>query len=115
MYKFYNSYNNSILLLENNITTIASAIRNKQRIEIFYNGGWRLIEVYAIGINTRGNAIIDAYQLSGSTNSRNAEFKTFLVNNIENVRITDQTFETPKPGWNPTSNKKFSSIELQIN
>ena len=72
---------------------ICAAIRSKNEMEIFYNGGTRIIEPHCHGISKAGNEVIRAYQVSGYSKSRNVPFwRLFDVSKISGMRIREQKF-----------------------
>lgn len=99
MEKLYNIYKR--IILENvNRDEINNVINNKTRVKIYYqpeNGpaGDRTIEIYAYGINAKGNQIIRAFQPFGVTKKGNTKWKTFRVDRIRQFTSTGFKFYTP--------------------
>ena len=80
--------------------TIATAIRNKQLIELDYKPGWRLIEPHALGYSADGNLLLRAYQIEGASASGEHEWwKLFRVDRAESADPSDASFDGPRPEY----------------
>jgi hypothetical protein len=81
---------------------ICRAIRERTRLEFKYDGRHRVVEPYCLGISTKGVEVLRAVQVRGSSSSRGYGFgKLWTVAAIEELRLTDETFEPTDPGYNP--------------
>ena len=99
--------------------TIADAIRNKKVITIFYAGdqtinkGYREIEPVAFGPhNVSGNVVLRAWQVRGSSDTPENQpgWRLFRLDKINNSSPTNDTFETPRPYFNPKGDKHISQV-----
>jgi hypothetical protein len=52
----------------------------------------RLINSHCIYIDNLGSTKLDAYQVSGHTNSQNEAFKCFFLNDMEEIEIVSTSF-----------------------
>jgi len=99
MEKLYNIYKR--LILESvSRNSINDAIDNKVRVKIYYEpedgpSGDRTVEIYAYGINSKGNQIIRGFQPFGVTKTGNSRWKTFRVDRIRQFTPTGFKFYTP--------------------
>ena len=109
------------LLLENTATrdSIADAIRNRKVITIFYEGdqtirkGYREIEPVAFGPHIKsGNIVLRAWQIRGASDTPENQpgWRMFRMDRIRNINPTTDTFDTPRPYFNPNGDKHMSSI-----
>lgn len=99
-----------------NTDNINKAIDNKIRVKIFYRGdknnaaGQRTIEVYAYGLSSAGNPVIRAFQLAGDTETEIPEWKLFRVDRVSRWVETNQTFNQPRPKFNPNGDRSMSTV-----
>ena len=115
MIKLYPIYEQ---ILKENIalSDIFQAIDNHQIAKIHYVGneaphGERKIEIYAFGTTKAGNKAIRAYQLSGPTMTGNNKWKIFTTKDFDDLQLTDETFDTPRPKFNPNGDKTFTGVD----
>lgn len=81
---------------------ICRAITKRARLEFKYQGRYRVVEPYCLGISTKGVELLRAVQVRGSSSSRGYGFgKLWTVAAIEGLRVTDETFEPSDPQYNP--------------
>lgn len=97
---------------------IITAIENKMVVRINYGGNAsnndRIIEIHTFGLDHNGMLIIDAFQVSGDTETENNKFKTFKVDLINSILDTGKFFNSSRPKWKENRNKKFSKVIKQI-
>jgi len=88
-------------------TTICSAIGSKQLIELYYHGGFRIVEPFCLGVLMLGEADNESllcYQVSGHSEfGDTAGWKLFRFSEISNLKVTDKNFTGARPGYD--SNK----------
>lgn len=80
-------------------TQICDAIRNKNLIEFYYNGGNRTVEPHCHGVTTAGNEGLRAYQVDGFSESGKMGWKMFDLGNASNIHILDEIFDGPRTGY----------------
>lgn len=82
--------------------TICSAIRSRQVIRFYYNGGFRIAEPFCYGISKAGHELLRAYQTGGySESGEPVGWKLFRVSQISSLTLTDQRFAGARPDYNP--------------
>lgn len=106
--KLYNTYKK--LILENVRGTIDQLIDGEQAANgrRFYRAAriWyrdaktatleeRYVFIYGRGKNKKGNEVIRAFQAFGGTRTKNSNWKTFLIDNITKIEITDAKWYKP--------------------
>ena len=94
--------------------SICAAIRRREVIELWYDGGARTVEPYCHGISTAGNEVLRGYQTDGySESGQPVGWKLFEVSRISNLRQTGTTFPTNRPGYNP-NDRGMSPIHCRV-
>lgn len=72
---------------------IASAIRERKKIKVNYNGGWRILEPYCYGISTDDKEALRAYQKEGySKKGKNVDWKFIDITKIKDIEILEEIF-----------------------
>lgn len=89
------------------LKTINDAIRKRKVITFNYKGNFRKVEPYQTGqyITTAKDYLsawfLEGYSSSGEYNT----WKTYSIDEIENVQILDLTFDGDRPNYNPYNEK----------
>jgi hypothetical protein len=78
---------------------ICDAIKAKNLIEFFYDGGMRIVEPHCHGITTAGNEGLRAYQVDGYSSSGKMGWKMFDLSKASSITMIDETFDTPTNGY----------------
>lgn len=99
---------------------ITNAIKNRFVVNIYYDGddtvnaGYRDIEIHKYGLTKRGNEAISAWQRRGASDTPEnmPGWRLFLVNNIRNWIVKKETFDEPRPGYNP--NTKSDGLMVKV-
>lgn len=77
--------------------TIRDAIRNKRIIEFDYDGHHRIAEPHVHGISN-GTYELHTYQIGGGSKSGGIpDWRRMKVDDIKNLRVTDQRFKGRRP------------------
>ena len=93
---------------------IIEAINNKRLLGFVYNGKNRVVEPYMLGVSTKGNDTLSAYQIDGGSNSsKDLSWRQFVINDIERLNLLDETFELIREGYNPNT-IKYSPIYAAV-
>lgn len=99
--------------------SVIDAIRNKKVVTIYYAGdktinkGYREVEIVAIGPhNKSGNIVVRAWQRRGASDTPDNQpgWRLFRLDKINNISPTSDTFETPRPYFNPSGDKHMSQV-----
>ncbi len=92
------------------LSLISEAIAEKKEIRFNYKGeGMRKVKPHVVYENHKGNTILDAYQVSGNTNSFNGHWKQFNLNSIDTIQILDEAFKIEE-GFNSKSGRYLQAI-----
>jgi hypothetical protein len=83
-------------------TLICDAIRARRLIRFVYDGYERIAEPHAYGISTANHEVVSAYLVGGWSASEGAPgWRKYLVGDMHDVHALAETFEAPRPGYNP--------------
>ena len=119
--KLYNTLNNLILEVAT-ADQITDAIRNKKVCVIYYNGdepggkGLRVIEPVAYGYSKKGNPVLRAWDREGASHKAYLgkkplpSWRFFRVDKMEFIRPTQEVFNEPRPGYNPSGDKSMERM-----
>ncbi len=92
---------------------IISAIEKNQVMTIVY-GGERVIEPHILYVSSNGNILLDAYQISGYSESNEpVAWKRFNIDEIKSAELVDETF-TPRPDYNPNNSERYVTIIAKV-
>ena len=84
------------------LQTIRDAIQTRKRLTITYDPGGRLVEPHCLGVGSDGQVLLRAFQVAGaSASGEPAHWKLLRVDRIRQLRATDETFDGPRPQYNP--------------
>jgi predicted DNA-binding transcriptional regulator YafY len=85
---------------------ISKAIENKSLLEFIYGDKLRVVEPYTFGVSTKGNDTLSAFQIEGGSNSSNQlGWRLYSIDEIENLKVLDATFEPNRNGYNPSDSR----------
>lgn len=89
---------------------ICNAIKNKQVLEFYYDGGIRVVEPFCYGISTAGNEVLRGFQIEGYSNSGNSfGWKLFKIDEMTSIRNKNMNFSGQRPYYNP-NDKSMTEI-----
>lgn len=95
-------------------SSIIEAINNKQKLEIYYDGGVRIVEPYCYGNGTSGNDLLRAFQTNGySKSGEPTGWKLMITNEMKNIEILDEIFEHNNSQYK-RNDKAMRTIYAQI-
>ncbi len=99
----------------NNENIIIRAIQMKRVISFFYKEGNRTVEPFLIGYHKdTGNLTLRAYFIEGHSKSgRYNTWKLYTVEDIEDIRLLDESFSGRRENYNP-EDKMMSSIVAKV-
>jgi predicted DNA-binding transcriptional regulator YafY len=119
--KLYNSLKGLIVEVAA-ISNIVDAIRKKRKVIIYYNGdepggkGLRMIEPVCFGYSKKGNPVLRAWDYEGSSHRAYLgkkplpSWRLFRIDKIVSFRPTTETFDTPRPNYNPLGDKSMTRV-----
>ena len=119
--KLYNTLNTLILEVASR-DQVFDVIKNKRVCVINYNGdepggkGLRVIEPVAFGLSKKGNAVLRALDREGASHTAYKGEKPlpgwrfFRLDKMDFIRPTQETFDTPKPDYNPNGDKSMKRV-----
>jgi predicted DNA-binding transcriptional regulator YafY len=119
--KLYNTLNNLILEVASR-DQIMDAIRNRRVCVIYYNGdepggmGLRVIEPVAYGLTKKGNPVVRAWDREGASHRAYLgkkplpSWRFFRVDKMQFIRPTQETFDTPRPNYNPNGDRSMERV-----
>ena len=82
--------------------SIKTSIDSKKRLWIDYPPGRRLIEPHVLGFSRASSKLLRAFQVEGASSSGEHEnWKLFTVDKVQGIEDSGQTFNGPRPGYNP--------------
>lgn len=81
---------------------ICDAIRARRLVRFVYDGYERIAEPHAHGISTANHEVVSAYLIGGWSASEGAPgWRKYLVRDMHDIHALAETFEAPRPGYNP--------------
>ena len=118
--KLYNTVK-SLILEVASIDSVVNAIKNKDKIIIYYDGdepggrGLRNIEPVCFGYSKAGNPVLRAWDEEGASHTAYKGeqplpgWRLFRVDRISSIATSLQTFTTPRKGYN-AKDKKMTEV-----
>ena len=81
---------------------VCQAIAQRKVIRFHYDGGTRDIEPHVHGVGKDGSELLRGYQVSGFSRSEQVTgWKTFKLDEVRAMALTDRSFASPRPGYEP--------------
>jgi predicted DNA-binding transcriptional regulator YafY len=81
---------------------LVQAIREKRVLRFTYRGHARVVEPHAYGRNTKGEAVLHAFQTEGTSASRPPPgWRTFTASAIEQLKVGELSFAQARDGYSP--------------
>lgn len=123
--KLYN-ITKSLILEIASIESVVDAIKKKDRLIIYYDGdepggrGLREIEPVCFGYSKAGNAVLRAWDMEGSSHRDYLgekplpSWRLFRLDKILSLKPTGETFNSPRPNYNPSGDKSMSNIIINV-
>jgi len=94
--------------------TACDALAKGRRLQISYDGFYRVVEVHACGITKDGNAVMRVYQVrGGSVSNEPIGWKLLRLDEAIALSILEEASEAPRPGYR-RGDKAMASIIAQI-
>ena len=123
--KLYN-ITKSLILEIASIESVVDAIKKKDRLIIYYDGdepggrGLREIEPVCFGYSKAGNAVLRAWDMEGSSHRDYLgekplpSWRLFRLDKILSLKPTGETFNSPRPNYNPSGDKSMSNVIINV-
>lgn len=123
--KLYN-ITKSLILEIASIESVVDAIKKKDRLIIYYDGdepggrGLREIEPVCFGYSKAGNAVLRAWDIEGSSHRDYLgirplpSWRLFRLDKILSLKPTGETFNSPRPKYNPNGDKSMSNVIINV-
>jgi predicted DNA-binding transcriptional regulator YafY len=104
------------------IDSIVDAIKKKQRVIVYYDGdepggkGLRIVEPVCYGYSKAGNPVLRAWDLEGASHRAYLgkkplpSWRLFRVDKIITFKPTTETFNEPRPNYNPAGDKSMTRV-----
>lgn len=83
-------------------------------MEFYSNGGTRVVEPHMIAQNEAGHYALSGWFLRGHTRSGGQGWREYLLSEMSNLAILEETFSSARPGYNPNGGKKFPQIVCRL-
>jgi predicted DNA-binding transcriptional regulator YafY len=124
--KLYNSLRGLIVEVAA-ISTVVDAIKKKRKVIIYYDGdepggkGLRIIEPVCFGYSKKGNPVLRAWDMEGSSHRGYLgkkplpSWRLFRLDKILSFKPTFETFNTARPNYNPLGDKSMSRVIINAN
>lgn len=94
---------------------LRTSINGLQRLRIYYEPGWRIVEPHAYGRGSSGQFLLRAYQVEGASASNEHEhWKLFRVDRIEAIELDDSDFDGPREGYKENDKAMKLGIIAQL-
>lgn len=116
----------SLILEIASIESLTDAINKRQKVVIYYDGdepggkGLREIEPVCFGYSKSENPVVRAWDSSGASHTGYEGkqplpgWRLFRVDKILSFKPTGETFDEPKPGFNPNGDKGMTRIMTMV-
>lgn len=94
--------------------TICKAIRERKLLMFGYADVVRVVEPHAYGMSTADHEMMSAWLLPGHSRSNpEGGWRNYLVDQIRGMQVLDQTFDGPRPGYNP-DDKRLQQVFCRL-
>jgi len=93
---------------------IANAIRSSRTINLWYNGGMRVVEPHCCGYGTDGQGLLRCWHVSGHSQSgMQPWWRLFRLDEMRDVSIGDE-FKGTRPLYNPVSDQAIKRVVAKL-
>ena len=80
------------------------ALKTRRRLELFYDGYSRVVEVHAVGFTAKDNAAMSVWQVRGGSVSNEPQgWKIMSLAEVRLATITAEPSDAPRKGYNPAN------------
>lgn len=95
-------------------TTLSDAIKTRRVVQFVYQGHHRVVEPHMLAANELGHYALSGWFVAGYSHETRPGWREYLVSGISQLQITDATFPSARPGYNPTGGTKFPTIYCRL-
>jgi predicted DNA-binding transcriptional regulator YafY len=98
---------------------LLQAIRERKIVAFDYGDLWegflyREVEPHACGVFENGRTVLIGYQIGGQSKSHgDPPWRTFSIEKIRNLVVTDRVFPTNRPDYNP-SDRRLNPVFAKV-
>ena len=104
------------------LDSIIDAIKGRKVVIIYYDGdepggrGIRQIEPVCLGVSKAGNKVLRAWDSEGASHTGYKGeqplpgWRLFRLDKMDFIRPTQETFDTPRPNYNPNGDKSMERV-----
>ena len=94
---------------------IQKAIVQRRRLEFQYEGAPRVVEPQILGINQKGNEVLNGLLVSGHSESHGqGQLRDYVTSKIKKPKLRQERFSLPHPEYKPGGGKKFKIIICEL-
>ena len=98
---------------------LCSAISSLNRVQFYYTGdaapGYRTVEPHMVAYNSTDHLVLSAWFLGGASESQEGQWwREYLLSEICNVRILQEKFAGPRPGYRQDGGKTFRNVQCAV-
>jgi len=94
--------------------TLCEAIRLRRLVEFHYGGATRVVEPHMVARNEAGHYALSGWFVRGGSSSGGQGWREYLLSDLTMLRVLDETFAGPRPGYNPTGGQKFPIVHCRL-
>lgn len=93
---------------------ICKAIKNREIIQFYYDGGIRIVEPFCYGENSKGNLVLSGYQIGGYSSSGDpVGWRLFRKDRMQDISLVGRKFIQIRPRYNP-NDKRMKKIICNV-
>ena len=95
-------------------TLICDAIAARKLLMFAYGDAVRVVEPHSFGVNSAGHEALSAWLRQGlSRSDPEGWWRTYLVTEMRDVQLLDETFAGARAGYNP-SDERMAHVVCQL-
>lgn len=92
---------------------ICKAINDLRMLSFYYDGYPRVVEPHTYGQDSKGHYLLRGWQTRGLSKSGQLNWKLFRCDEMQNLRILEETFVGWRPGYT-RGDKAFETIQCEL-
>src|SRR5688572_22649995 len=94
---------------------ICAAIAGRRLISFYYKDAQRTVEPHMVAYNKGGELALSAWFLHGGSDSNEGPgWRSYLMEKISNLTVSDQTFSGSRPGYQSDGGKSFFNVQCAL-